>query len=156
MAAEIERKFLVIGDAWQPDSEGVKITQGYLSRDPDRTLRVRIAGERAWLTVKGRSKGITRAEFEYEVPLADAREMLNLCLPGMIAKTRHRVPHAGHVWEVDVFHGENAGLVLAEVELADETDSPELPPWLGAEVSADPRYFNSCLAGVPHPSCPGI
>jgi adenylate cyclase len=150
MAAEIERKYRVNGDTWRASGEAVRITQGYLSQDPERTVRVRIAGERAWLTIKGRNQGITRSEYEYEVPLADARKLLELCLPGVIDKTRHRVSHAGHVWEVDVFHGENAGLVVAEVELADEADTPELPPWVGAEVSGDPRYFNSCLASVPY------
>lgn len=149
MATESERKFLVMGDMWQDGSEGVKMSQGYLSQDPDRTVRVRIAGEQAWLTVKGRSEGITRVEFEYEVPPVEARELLELCLPSVIDKTRYRVPHAGHVWEVDVFHGENAGLVVAEVELADESHFPDLPPWAGAEVSTETRYFNSCLARVP-------
>lgn len=150
MAAEIERKFLVTGDAWLAGSEGIRISQGYLSQDPERTVRVRSAGAQAWLTIKGRNEGITRAEFEYEIPPADASELLALCLPSVIDKTRHRIFHAGHLWEVDVFHGENAGLVVAEVELADEADTPELPPWIGAEVSADPRYFNSCLASFPY------
>lgn len=150
MATEIERKFLVKGDAWQAGSGGVRIAQGYLTRDPGRTVRVRIAGEQAWLTIKGRTEGISRAEFEYEIPAADARELLGLCLPSVIDKTRHRISHGGHVWEVDVFHGENAGLVVAEVELANEAVSPELPPWVGEEVSADARYYNSCLAVFPY------
>lgn len=150
MAAEIERKFLVAADSWRGGGDGLRIAQGYLSQDPDRTVRVRIAGEQAWLTIKGRNEGIKRLEFEYEIPLTDARELLALCLPSVIDKTRHRISHAGHVWEVDDFHGENAGLVVAEVELADETDSPELPSWVGAEVSADERYFNSCLADFPY------
>ncbi len=150
MAAEIERKFLVEDDSWIDGTAGVRMIQGYLSHDPERTVRVRLAGGNAWLTIKGRSEGITRAEFEYAIPPADAREMLEWCLPGVIYKTRHRVPYGGHVWEVDVFHAENAGLVVAEVELEDASISPELPPWVGAEVSADPRYFNSCLAIYPY------
>jgi CYTH domain-containing protein len=149
MGAEIERKFRVLSDAWRDGSPGVRISQGYLSQDPDRTVRVRIAGESGWLTIKGRSRGIARAEFEYEIPLADALELLSLCLPSVIDKTRHLVPHGAHVWEVDVFHGENAGLIIAEVELENESISPEIPPWVGEEVSADPRYFNSCLAAAP-------
>lgn len=150
MAAEIERKFRVIQDSWDNGTPGVRLSQGYLSQDPDRTVRVRIAGETAWITVKGRSQGITRAEFEYEIPLDDARELLALCLPTLIDKTRHRVVFGGHAWEVDVFHGENAGLIVAEVELADTAISPEIPPWAGAEVSSDARYFNSCLAVKPY------
>lgn len=150
MPSEIERKFLVIDDSWHDGLPGVRIAQGYLSQDPNRTVRVRIAGEKAWLTIKGRSVGISRAEFEYEIPLADARELLGLCLPSVIDKTRHEVSYGGHLWEIDVFHGENEGLLIAEVELADEAVSPELPPWVGAEVSADARYFNSCLATRPY------
>ncbi len=150
MPSEIERKFLVTGDSWRDSSPGVRIAQGYLTQDTERTVRVRIGGEKAWLTVKGRSVGISRAEFEYEIPVSEARELLGLCLPSVIDKTRHEVPHAGHVWEVDVFHGENDGLIVAEVELEDESDSPELPEWVGDEVSSDARYFNSRLAVVPY------
>ena len=150
MAAEIERKFLLADDSWRDGTPGVRIAQGYLSQDPDRTVRVRVAGENAWLTIKGRSREITRAEFEYEIPLADATELLAMCLPSVIDKTRHRVSYAGHVWEIDVFHGANEGLVIAEVELADESISPDTPPWAGAEVSSDARYFNSCLAVLPY------
>ena len=135
---------------WRDGSPGTMIAQGYLSQDPDRTVRVRIAGELAWLTIKGRTEGITRAEFEYPIPLEDARVLLGLCLPTVIDKTRHEISHAGHLWEIDVFHGDNEGLVIAEVELADESVSPELPPWAGADVSADARYFNACLAVSPY------
>ena len=152
MATEIERKFLVAGDSWRDGSPGVRMAQGYLTMDPDRTVRVRLAGENAWLTVKGRTHGITRAEFEYPIPTADARDLLEQCLPSVIDKTRHWIACGGHIWEVDVFHGDNAGLVLAEVELADESVSPELPPWVGAEVSDDPRYFNASLAARPFSS----
>ncbi len=150
MPSEIERKFLVANNSWRDGSPGTMIAQGYLSQEPDRTVRVRIGGEKAWLTIKGRSEGISRAEFEYAIPLEDARELLAMCLPSVIEKTRHEVSHAGHLWEVDVFHGANEGLVIAEVELADESISPELPPWVGAEVSAEACYFNSCLAVLPY------
>ena len=150
MPSEIERKFLVANNSWRDGSPGTMIAQGYLSQEPDRTVRVRIGGEKAWLTIKGRSEGISRVEFEYEIPLEDARSLLGLCLPSVIEKTRHEVSHAGHRWEIDVFHGENAGLVIAEVELADESIFPALPPWVGAEVSAEARYFNSCLAVLPY------
>lgn len=149
MAAEIERKFLIADDSWHDGSPGVRMAQGYLSLDPDRTVRVRLAGENAWLTVKGRTQGITRTEFEYAIPPGDARDLLAMCLSSVIDKTRHRIEFGGHVWEVDVFHGANEGLVLAEVELDDESVSPELPPWVGEEVSADVRYFNANLASRP-------
>lgn len=152
MAREIERKFLVANDSWRDGSPGVEIAQGYLTRDLDRTVRIRVGGERAWVTIKGRSKGISRAEFEYEIPLGDARELLAMCLPAVVEKTRYAISHEGHVWEIDVFHGANAGLIVAEVELADETIEPGLPPWLGDEVSADSRYFNSALASRPFSS----
>lgn len=150
MPAEIERKFLLADDSWHDGSPGVRIAQGYLSQDPERTVRVRIAGESAWLTIKGRSEGITRAEFEYEIPLDEAKALLELCLPSVIDKTRHRIPFGGHEWEIDIFHGENEGLVVAEVELEDEAVSPEIPSWIGVEVSSDARYFNSCLAVTPY------
>jgi adenylate cyclase len=149
MATEIEQKFLVATDAWRDGTPGTRIAQGYLSQDPERTVRVRIAGETAWLTIKGRTLGIARAEFEYAIPLAEAKALLGMCLPSVIDKTRYEIGFAGHCWEVDVFHGENEGLVIAEVELEDESVCPELPPWLGAEVSTDPRYFNSRLAALP-------
>jgi adenylate cyclase len=149
VAAEIERKFLVIGDSWNDGSTGVRFTQGYLSLDPDRSVRVRLAGDEAWLTIKGRTECITRAEFEYPIPPRDARELLEMCLPSLIDKTRHRIPFGGHVWEVDVFHGANVGLVMAEVELEDESVNPDLPPWVGAEVSSDLRYYNASLATRP-------
>ncbi len=149
MAKEIERKFLVINDSWRDGTVGVRLAQGYLTRDVERTVRVRIGGEKAWLTIKGRNEGITRQEFEYEIPLADGRELLTLCLPGAIDKTRHEIRHASHVWEVDEFHGDNQGLVVAEVELEDAGISPELPPWVGDEVSGDARYYNSSLGVKP-------
>jgi adenylate cyclase len=149
MAAEIERKFLVRDDSWRGGPAGTRIAQGYLTADVARTVRVRIGGERAWITIKGRNEGITRKEFEYEIPPADGRELLELCLPGVIDKTRHVIEHGGHVWEVDEFHGENEGLVVAEVELEAEWISPDLPDWVGDEVSGDVKYYNSSLAVKP-------
>ncbi|BCU75452.1 CYTH domain-containing protein [Luteolibacter sp. LG18] len=149
MGVEIERKFLVSGFGWADGSPGARMTQGYLSLDPDRTVRVRLAGEEAWLTIKGRSKGLARAEFEYPIPAAEARELLALCTGSVIDKTRHRVEHAGHTWEIDVFHGDNDGLVVAEVEMEAEDTQVELPEWVGAEVSDDTRYLNSRLVQCP-------
>lgn len=148
MASEIERKFLVTGAAWrQPDAQ--RLTQGYLNRDKQRTVRVRLAGERAWLTVKGVSVGATRAEFEYEIPAADAVQLLALCDGPLIDKFRHVVRHEGLVWEVDEFLGDNLGLVVAEVELSHEDQAIAKPSWVGEEVTHDARYFNSSLASRP-------
>lgn len=150
MAIEIERKFLLTDDSWRDAvGEGVRMSQGYLSKQRGRTVRVRVAGEQAWLTIKGESKGISRAEFEYDIPLAEAVQLLELCEPSVIDKTRYEVPFAGHVWEVDVFHGENEGLVVAEIELADENEPFEKPPWVGEDVSDDRRYANSVLSVTP-------
>jgi adenylate cyclase len=148
MGIEIERKFLVAGQAWrQPAPQ--RLTQGYLNRDPARTVRVRVAGDAGFLTIKGRNSGATRAEFEYPVPLADAQALLALCEAPLIDKWRHRVPMAGLVWEVDEFLGDNAGLVVAEVELQHEAQAFERPAWLGQEVTDDARYFNSALSKRP-------
>ena len=145
MSIEIERKFLVVGTAWRQGS-GVRFSQGYLNRDKDRTVRVRLAGEQAFLTVKGRSAGASRAEFEYEVPLADGQELLKLCERPLIEKIRRVIPHEGSTWEVDEFLGENAGLVVAEIELQSEAQAFVRPAWLGEEVTSDSRYFNSSLS----------
>lgn len=149
MAIEIERKFLVLGEAWKASGPGEFISQGYLNRDPARTVRVRIKGEQAWLTIKGRSEGVARAEFEYPVPVADARELLALCEGPRVEKIRREISHAGMLWEVDEFLGDNAGLVVAEIELSDADQAFERPDWLGQEVSQDPRYFNSALSKLP-------
>ena len=149
MPTEIERKFLVKSDAWKDGPPGVEIRQGYLARDKERSVRVRLAGDKAFITVKGAGEGITRSEFEYPVPLDDAREMLALCLPSLIEKTRYERHHAGHLWEVDEFQGDNAGLVVAEIELDAEDRDFEKPEWAGEEVSDDPRYLNACLAERP-------
>ena len=149
MAVEIERKYLVTGDGWRSGAEGETMAQGYLSRDPAATVRVRLAGEKAWLTIKGRGEGISRMEHEYAIPAADAREMLGLCVSGVIDKTRYKIRHETHVWEVDVFHGVNEGLIVAEVELGDDSETPDLPPWVGTEVTSESRYFNSSLSVRP-------
>ena len=151
MAKEIERKFLVRPDFRPPGDTGVPYRQGYLGAGSDCTVRVRVAGGRGYLTVKGRTANATRDEYEYGIPVADAEEMLErLCSGGRVEKTRHRIPHGGHTWEVDVFAGENAGLVVAEVELARPDEPVELPPWIGAEVTEDPRYTNAALARKPY------
>lgn len=148
LPSEIERKFLV-DPAWRPPGAGTEICQGYLSSHPERVVRVRIAGERAYLTIKGATVGVTRLELEYAIPVADARAALAICEPPLIEKRRHVVEHAGKRWEIDVFAGANAGLVIAELELASEDEPFERPPWLGAEVSDDPRYYNSNLIARP-------
>ena len=151
MTVEIERKFLVADSAFLAGRAGERLVQGYIASTARATVRVRIAGEQGWLTLKGCTEGFSRREFEYPIPLAHAEAILaELCTGPLIDKTRYRVAHAGHEWEVDVFHGENAGLLLAEIELAREDERFERPPWLGVEVSADPRYFNSNLAQRPY------
>ncbi|HRE16204.1 MAG TPA: CYTH domain-containing protein [Rhodocyclaceae bacterium] len=149
MAIEIERKFLVTGSDWRTASPS-RIVQGYLNRDRARTVRVRIAGAEAWLTIKGQNVGASRAEFEYAIPLADAEALLALCDGPLIDKQRHRIPHGKHVWEVDEFFGDNAGLIVAEIELRHEDEAFARPDWLGEEVSNDPRYYNSSLATRPY------
>jgi len=148
MAVEIERKFLIRKD-FHPESPGTAIAQGYLCRDPARTVRVRVAGARGYLTVKGKNAGAVRAEFEYEIPVADARALLALCQAPLVEKTRYRIPHAGHTWEVDVFHGTNEGLSVAEVELSAADEKVELPLWITVEVTGEKRYYNSSL--IAHP-----
>ena len=150
MPVEIERKYLVTGDAWRSQATGKQLRQGYLSLDPARSVRVRLAAGQGRLTIKGRSVGAARAEYEYPIPPDHARELLDgLCLRPLIEKTRYRVEHAGLCWEIDEFEGDNAGLVLAEVELESEEQVPELPDWVGADVTDDPRYYNASL--VQHP-----
>lgn len=150
MPVEIERKFLVINDSWREGAQGIRIAQGYLTQDPARTVRVRIAGDEGFLTIKGKSEGISRVEYEYSIPFQEAKALLDLCLPSVIDKTRYKIPYAGHLWEVDEFHGANQGLVIAEVELTDDSIHPDLPPWVGDDVSAENRYFNACLAVFPY------
>ncbi len=150
MAIEIERKFLVMRDRWHPTDSGVLYRQGYIASGQGKTVRVRIAGASGFLTLKGPTTGLSRAEFEYEIPLADAAQLLEtLCDRPLIEKVRHKVEHAGWVWEVDDFLGDNEGLLMAEVELSDAQQAVPLPDWVGEEVSHDPRYFNSSLAKHP-------
>lgn len=150
MGMEIERKFLIEGDGWRKD-RGTRIRQGYLSTNEERTVRVRTAGNKATLTIKGITVGATRAEYEYQIPMSDAEEMLNhLCERPLIEKRRYRIEHAGLVWEVDEFFGANNGLVIAEVELESEGQSFDIPPWIGKEVTDDPRYFNANLVSRPY------
>jgi CYTH domain-containing protein len=153
MGIEIERKFLTSADTWRDLAESVEYRQGYLLAAPERTVRIRTAGSRGYLTIKGGSVGASRAEYEYEIPFEDARELLDeMCLRPLIEKRRSRIPHAGLVWEVDEFFGENHGLVLAEVELESEDQPIDLPPWIGREVTGDPRYFNASLVSKPYSS----
>jgi adenylate cyclase len=150
MGVEIERKFLVRGEAWKALAPGVLLRQGYLSSHPERVVRVRIEGEGALLTIKGKTSGASRGEWEYPLPLADAQVFLDtLCERPVIEKRRYRIPFAGMTWEVDEFLGENAGLVVAEIELVSEDQVFERPDWLGEEVTQDARYFNSSLLRHP-------
>ena len=151
MGVEIERKFLVAGDSWRRGAEGIEFRQGYLPTSGATTVRVRSAGPRAWLTIKGPAEGLRRLEFEYEIPAADAERLLGeLCGKPVIEKTRYRLEHAGHTWEIDEFHGANAGLVVAEVELDSEDEEVAKPPWVGREVSGESRYTNAELAKHPY------
>lgn len=149
MGKEIERKFLVKGDAWRKLAPGVRYRQGYLSTVKERTVRVRTVDDRGYLTVKGITIGATRKEFEYDIPAADAAVLLDMCEQPLVEKVRYRIPLGGLVWEVDEFEGANQGLVVAEVELASEDQRIERPEWIGDEVTGDPRYFNSNL--IAHP-----
>jgi adenylate cyclase len=151
MGIEIERKFLLANDGWRGLGNPTLMRQGYLAADAVRTVRVRIEGERAVLTVKGKSTGASRGEWEYAIPVPDAQELLDgLCEQPLVEKVRHRIAHAGHVWEVDEFLGLNAGLVVAEIELGAEDEAFEKPDWIGAEVTGDKRYYNSSLIRYPY------
>jgi adenylate cyclase len=150
MAIEIERKFLVRGKPWA-GMHGTRYRQGYLSTDPERSVRVRIAGDEATLTIKGRSQGASRTEFEYPIPQDDAEQLLDqLCIKSQIEKIRYRLDYAGLTWELDVFLGENAGLAIAEVELDNLGQSIENPPWIDREVTGDKRFFNAYLTEHPY------
>ncbi len=151
MGQEIERKFLVRGEAWRGLAAPTPYRQGYLSTEAARTVRVRTVGDKGYLTVKGLSVGARRSEFEYEIPRADADAMLDeLCERPLVEKTRRKIPFEGLVWEVDEFAGENQGLVVAEVELDDENQEVRLPDWIGEEVTGDPKYFNANLIAHPY------
>lgn len=149
MGLEIERRFLVRGDPWTAWEGGVRLAQGYVARESGNTVRVRLAGDDAWLTIKGPSAGAARAEFEYAIPVADAGGLLALSRGIVIDKTRWKVPFAGWIWDVDRFHSDNEGLAIAEVELPREDAPVELPPWVGLEITGDHRYANSALASHP-------
>ncbi|NJR64687.1 MAG: CYTH domain-containing protein [Leptolyngbyaceae cyanobacterium CRU_2_3] len=153
MAIEIERKFLVTGDDWRTLAIGTVYRQGYIVSGNGRTVRVRIAGDQGYLTIKGSAIGISRSEYEYAIPVSDAAEMLDaLCDRPQIEKTRYKIPYDGLIWEVDEFSGENQGLILAEVELSSPDQPVSIPAWIGQEVSHDIRYFNSNLAKLPFSS----
>ena len=150
MNREIERKFLVCGDGWKSGAVGVHYLQGYIPTASDCTVRVRVMGDHGVLTLKGPTQGISRAEYEYPIPVVEALEMLHsLCILPLIEKMRYTRIYNKHTWEIDQFHGENEGLILAELELEAEDESFEIPPWIGDEVSSSPAYRNSRL--VLHP-----
>ena len=152
MAQEIERKFLVSGNFKPEVTRHTRIVQGYLSSVPERTVRVRVKGEQGFLTIKGMgsASGASRYEWEREISLAEAEELLAICEPGVIDKTRHLVESAGKTFEVDEFHGDNHGLTVAEIELSAEDEMFEKPGWLGQEVTGDARYYNSMLMKNPY------
>lgn len=151
MPVEIERKFLVRGEDWRSLGTGKLYRQGYLSTIPERSVRVRLAGDKGYLTIKGISVGVSRVEYEYEIPADEAGELLdNLCEHPLIEKTRYRVECNNLTWEIDEFAGVNAGLVVAEVELEKEDQAIALPDWIGEEVSGDPRYYNASLVSNPY------
>jgi len=150
MGKEIERKFLIKGNDWKKNSKEVLFRQGYLSTVKERTVRVRTIDNKGFLTIKGITIGATRAEYEYEISVSDAKEMLDsLCEKPIIEKTRTKIEYKGLIWEVDEFFGENEGLIVAEVELVSEDQKPAIPEWIGEEVTGDPRYFNSNLIKNP-------
>jgi adenylate cyclase len=152
MPTEIERKFLVTSDAWRAEARACKrYRQGYLPTDPSCSVRVRTAGERAYLNIKSGTLDVTRQEYEYPIPLAEAEELLDsLCRKPLIEKVRHFVEVGDHTWEVDEFEGDNRGLIVAEVELGHPDEAFRRPAWLGEEVSDDPRYYNVCLVDHPY------
>ena len=146
MATEIERKFLLKNSDWKKEiSTSMEIRQGYLSLDKERTVRIRVKGEKGILTIKGTTENVSRKEFEYEIPKEDAEQLLELCHRPLIEKIRSEVIHEGMTWEIDEFIGENEGLIVAEIELESENQAFEIPNWIGKEVSDDARYYNSNL-----------
>jgi adenylate cyclase len=151
MGIEIERKFLVNGEAWKDLSTGTTYRQGYLSTEKERTVRVRTINDKGFLTIKGLTRGASRAEFEYDILADDANQLLDeLCLKPLIEKKRYKIQHDGLIWEVDAFFGENDGLIVAEVELESEDQVFTKPEWVGAEVTGDPRYYNANLIANPY------
>lgn len=152
MAIEIEKKFLVIADDWRKlSTKNISQIQGYFSTNDSCSIRIRISGNEARLNIKSATLGITRSEYDYPVPFKDAKEMLqSLCIKPLIEKTRYYVPVDNHLWEIDVFSGENEGLIVAEIELESVSEAINLPTWIGKEVSDDPRYYNVCLVKNPY------
>lgn len=151
MAVEIERKFLIDPQALGALPPGQIIKQGYVATADCTTVRIRVREDQAYLTLKGPTKGISRSEFEYPIPVDDAMAMLeSLCQKPLIEKTRHLIEYAGHCWEVDIFCGDNQGLIVAEIELKSEDEAVKLPPWITQEVTGDPRYYNSSLMRFPY------
>ena len=151
MGTEIERKFLVTGENWRKLAQGIKYRQGYLCTEKERTVRVRTIADKGYLTIKGKSNGISRLEYEYEIPLEEADELLDrLCRKPLIAKKRYTIALKGFIWEVDEFFDENNGLIVAEIELEYEEQPFSKPDWIGREVSDDIRYFNSSLIDLPY------
>ncbi len=151
MAIEIERKFLVKGEFRNFVEKSVRIRQGYISLVPERSVRVRIMNNRGFLAIKGKtnSSGKSRYEWETEISVKEAEELLNICEPGLIEKTRHLVKYGKYIFEIDEFYGENKGLVLAEIELKSESENIEMPDWIGEEVTGDPKYYNAMLIKNP-------
>lgn len=154
MAHEFERKFLVLDERWRSAAQpGIPMRQGYLAHSPQASVRVRLEGTQARLNIKSATLGVARLEFEYPLPVEDAHTLLEqLCARPFVDKTRYPVPHQGHLWEVDVFEGDNAGLVVAEIELADPEEPFARPAWVGEEVTDDPRYYNVSLVRHPYRS----
>ncbi len=154
MAIEIERKFLISSDEWRHDADdGIQITQGYMGSNEKSSVRIRVNGETANINIKSKTIGAQRSEYEYAISLEDANEMLTaLCDRPYIDKIRYHVNHQGHIWEIDVFAGENEGLIVAELELTSVDETFALPSWLGVEVTEDPRYYNICLVSHPYKS----
>jgi len=147
---EIERKFLIKNENWKPLGNGINIKQGYLSIDPERVVRVRIANDKAFITIKGKPNGIVRTELEYEIPKYEAEIMMRMCLNFPVEKTRFKEEINNMIWEIDFFEGLNKGLVMAEIEMDDENQKIDLPDWIGEEVSLDRRYYNSYLSMNPY------
>lgn len=156
MAQEIERKFLLKDDRWRAQvSRTATMRQGYLASDASCSIRVRVTGDAGYLNIKSATLGVARSEFEYAIPVTEARELLDLfCRGRCLDKVRHYISRPPHIWEIDVFEGDNAGLVVAEIELTSVAESFACPEWLGPEVSADPRYYNVCLIDHPYSAWP--
>ncbi|MGK0288909.1 MAG: adenylate cyclase [bacterium] len=151
MGTEIERKFLVQGESWKGTIQGKIYRQGYITNQSDKTVRVRVAGDQGFLTIKGKTEGFSRLEYEYEIPLHDAEELLQkFCEKPLIDKRRYKIPYQGFVWDVDEFFTDNQGLLVAEIELESEDQEFEKPDWIGEEVTQDHRYFNAALIKNPY------